>query len=71
MKTVLNVEGMMCQNCERHVNEAIRKNFDVESVVSDHGKNETIVISNAPLDHEKLYKVIADEDYELKGITEE
>ncbi|MBR3035910.1 MAG: heavy-metal-associated domain-containing protein [Lachnospiraceae bacterium] len=71
MKTILNVEGMMCQNCERHVNEAIRKNFDVESVSSDHKKNETVVISAAPLDHEKLYQVIADEDYELKGITEE
>ena len=71
VKTVLNVEGMMCHNCERHVNEAIAKAFEVESVESDCRTNTTVVVSKAPLDKEKLSKVIADADYELKGITEE
>ena len=71
VKTVLNVEGMMCHNCERHVNEAIRRAFDVESVESDCRTNTTVVVSAAPLDHEKLAAVIADADYVLKGIAEE
>ena len=36
VKVTVNVEGMMCGHCEAHVNEAIKKAFGVEDVVSSH-----------------------------------
>ena len=68
-KTILNIEGMMCGMCEAHVNDAIRKNFQVQKVTSSHAKKETEIISEAPLDQELLKKTIADTGYDLKGIT--
>ena len=49
-KTVLHIEGMMCGMCEAHVNDAIRKNFEVKKVTSSHTKKETEILSEAPLD---------------------
>ena len=70
-KTTLNIEGMMCGMCEAHVNDAIRKNFQVQKVTSSHSKNQTEVISESPLDEELLKKTIAETGYDLKGITSE
>lgn len=68
-KTVLNIEGMMCGMCESHVNDAIRKNFEVKKVTSSHTKKETEILSEAPLDEELLRKTIAETGYTLKGIS--
>ncbi len=68
IQTVVSVEGMMCQNCERHVKEAIEKNFEVESVSADHEAGEVVIESEKPLDWEKLKTVIADEGYEATGV---
>ena len=34
IKTVLKVNGMMCGMCEAHMNDLIRKNFQVKKVTS-------------------------------------
>ena len=39
VKVTVNVEGMMCGHCEAHVNEAIKKAFGAEDVVSSHENN--------------------------------
>ena len=70
-KTVLNIEGMMCGMCEAHVNDAIRKAFQVQKVSSSHSKKQTEIISEAPLDEELLKTTIAATGYTLKGISSE
>ena len=70
-KTILHVEGMMCAMCENHMNEAIRKAFPVRKVTSSHTKNETEILSEAPLDEELIRKTVAETGYTLKGITSE
>ena len=67
-KTTLNIEGMMCGMCEAHVNDAIRKAFQVEKVSSSHSKNQTEIISKEPLDEELIKTTIAATGYTLKGI---
>lgn len=69
VKTILNIEGMACGMCESHVNECIRKYFDVKSVKSSHKKKTSEVISENELDAEKLKAVIKETGYELKGIS--
>ena len=73
------VEGMMCGNCEKHMNEMIQEKFDVKEVTSSHKKAETQIISEEKLDEDKLkaevdeigYKVIEIEvePYEKKKIS--
>ena len=71
VKTVLKIDGMMCGMCEAHMNDAIRKAFQVEKVSSSHTKHETEIVSEAPLDEALLEKTVAATGYELKGISSE
>ena len=71
VKTVLNIDGMMCSMCEAHMNDAIRRDFDVEKVTSSHAKKQTEVISREPLDEEKLRATVQATGYRLEGITSE
>ncbi len=71
IKTTLSIDGMMCSMCEAHINDVIRKNFDVKSVSSSHSKGRTEVISETELDKELLKKSIADTGYTLEGVSSE
>lgn len=71
VKTTLNINGMACEMCESHVNEAIRNAFKVKKVTSSHTKYETVIISEEALDENKIKEVIAPTGYELTGITSE
>ena len=71
VKTVLKIDGMMCGMCEAHMNDAIRKAFQVEKVSFSHTKHETEIVSEAPLDEALLEKTVAATGYELKGISSE
>ncbi len=70
-KTILNIEGMQCGMCESHVNDAIRNNFAVKKVTSSHAKNCTEILSEQPLDEQKLREVIDRTGYTLTGLTSE
>ena len=67
--TILEIDGMMCGMCESHVNDAIRNNFSVKSVKSSHKTGITQIVSEEPLDEEKLRSVIKETGYELKNIS--
>ena len=64
IKTTVSVTGMMCHNCEKHVNEAVKKNFKVKSVESSFEKGETVILSKEALDLEALKAVISEEGYQ-------
>ena len=72
IKTTLKIDGMMCGMCESHVNDAIRKAFPaVKKVTSSHGKGETVVISEDPLDEAQVKAAIAATGYDIKGMSSE
>ncbi len=71
IKTTLTIDGMMCGMCEAHVNETIRRAFDVKKVKSSHKKGLTEVVSEAALDEEKLLTSIKETGYEVKDIKTE
>ena len=66
VKTVIKVEGMMCPMCEKHVNEAVQKGFDVVSVQSSHERGETVIESAQPLDIDAVIKAITDTGYKAR-----
>ena len=65
IKTTLGIEGMACSMCEAHINDAIRKNFDVKRVKSSRRKKTCVVVSEAPLDQNKVKLVISELGYDL------
>ena len=48
-RTVVKIDGMMCGMCEAHINDAIRRNFNVKKVKSSHSKGETVIAPADPL----------------------
>lgn len=71
IRTILQIDGMMCGHCEAHVNDTIRQAFPVKKVESSHTKKETVILSEEPLDEEKLRAVVAQTGYTLGEIRTE
>ncbi len=69
IETIVKVDGMMCNMCESHVNEAVRKSVTVKKVSSSHVKGETVILSEEALDEQKLRDAINATGYEVKGIS--
>ena len=70
-KTTLKIDGMMCGMCESHVNDAIRNAFEVKKVTSSHSNGETVIISEEPLDNDRIEETIKSTGYTLKGVETE
>ena len=71
IKTTLKIDGMMCGMCEAHINDAVRRSFTVKKVSSSHRKGECVILSEGPLDREKLTGAIRATGYELLSVNEE
>ena len=67
-KTVVGVEGMMCEMCEQHVDEAVRAAFDVQSVISSRDKKTTEIITEDHLDEQKLTDIINATGYTVTSV---
>lgn len=62
---------MMCGMCENHINEAIRKNFQVKKVTASRSKGEAVILSESALDSQKLKDVIDGTGYTSGKIRQE
>lgn len=65
---IVKVEGMRCGGCEAHVNDLIRKNFDVKKVKSSHIFKKTKIYTNEKLSEEDINRLIENDGYTVKGI---
>ena len=63
IKTTVQVTGMVCGMCEAHINEAVRSAFQVRKVRSSRKKGETVILSETPIDLNRLRQVIAETGY--------
>ena len=70
-KTTLVIGGMMCGMGEAHINDALRKSFDVKKVTTSNKKGITELITHSQPDVQKLRDVISKTGYELGGINTE
>lgn len=70
-KITLDVDGMACGMCEAHVNDAVRKAFQVKKVTSSHSKGRTEIISEMELDADKLKAVIEASGYDVLDMKTE
>ena len=69
IQTTVQVSGMACSMCEAHVNDAVRSALNVKKVTSSHTKGETVILSDEPLDENKLRETINATGYQVGGIS--
>ena len=69
VQMTLKIDGMQCGMCESHVNDTLRAAFPLKKVSSSHSKGETVVLSEEPLDEEKLCAAIKETGYDLVSIS--
>lgn len=71
MKTItLNVQGMMCPHCERHVTQALASLPGVTEVKADHKTATVTLTTTAPADQALLAATVRQAGYEYKGIAD-
>lgn len=68
IETIISVDGMACKMCESHLNSTIRSAFCVKKVCSSHKKGRTVILSDQPLDEEKLLRAIRATGYHAGSI---
>lgn len=71
IKITLKIEGMMCGMCESHINDAIRRELNVDKVSSSRSKKQTVIIAKQDIDDEKIRACVAKTGYELMNIEKE
>lgn len=70
-KTIAKVDGMRCGMCESHVNDVVRRNFDVKKVNASHAKGEVVIVSEQPVDEQKLRFAVGEQGYAVGTVTSE
>ncbi|MBQ9886616.1 MAG: heavy-metal-associated domain-containing protein [Lachnospiraceae bacterium] len=71
VKMILSVDGMMCGMCEAHINDVVRRTFNVRSVTSSHKTGETVIITDEKLNESKLKAVIGETGYRVLNVRTE
>jgi len=71
IQTTLGIDGMMCSMCEAHINDTIRREFAVKKVSSSHTKKQTVILSDAPLDGDKLREAVGKTGYTVLSVAAE
>ena len=67
---IFTVNGMACQMCENHINDAVRRNANVISVKSDRKKNSVTIVADS-LDTDLITAKIKELGYTVGGVSEQ
>ena len=71
IKTTLKIDGMMCSMCESHINDTIRRDFNVRKVSSSHTKGITEIISDTPIEESAVREAVGKTGYKVLAYTSE
>lgn len=71
VKVMLEIKGMACGMCESHINDTVRRHFQVKKVSSSHSKGRTEIIAQEAPDEEELKKAIAEAGYTVTSVSVE
>ena len=71
VKTVLSVDSLVCDMCDAHMNDAIRRAFKVKKVTSSHAKGETVIITKNELTREDIEKAVSETGYRILSMKTE
>lgn len=69
VKTVVRVEGMMCEHCVAHVRDALSKLPGVKSIDISLQDKTAAIKSKKPLDNDQIKALIEEAGYKYEGIV--
>lgn len=64
----ISIEGMMCQHCVKHVQEALSSVPGVETVTVSLENNNAVVTANDTVTDDTLVKAVTEADYKVVNI---
>lgn len=70
MKKVMIVDGMSCNHCKMHVEQALEKIAGVEKAEVNLDKKEAVITLDAPVLDDTLMQAVKDAGYEPKEILD-
>ena len=65
----LKIKGMMCNNCERHVKEALEAIDGVEEASADFNDGTAVVILSKDVPDDVLKKAVKEQGYKVQNIS--
>lgn len=68
MKKIINIEGMSCEHCVKHVKESLENIKELDSVKVSLLRNAAKVESKEDVEDEKLKKAIEDAGYRVTSV---
>lgn len=71
LKVTMQIEGMQCGMCEAHINTTIRNAFPVKKVSSSHVDGQTVILTEKPVDEQKLKEAIRETGYTVVSFKTE
>lgn len=66
-KITLSIDGMKCGMCESHVNDLIRKNFNIKKIKSSYKKNKTAIVCDDNISVDDVISVITKQGYRVEN----
>ena len=67
LKITVDIEGMMCNMCESHMDDEFKKQFSfIKKVTSSHSENNSVIITTEDIDDERLKAAV--EECHASGI---
>ncbi len=67
-KITIKIDGMMCGMCESHINDAVRRAFNIKKVTSSHKKGETIIISDTDIKKDEIEQALKSTGYRILSV---
>ena len=71
VKITAGIDGMMCNMCEAHMNDAVRNSFKVKKVSSSHTDKRSVIIAKEDIPEDKLREVVEKTGYKLTSFESE
>ena len=71
VKITAGIDGMMCNMCEAHMNDAVRNIFKVKKVSSSHTDKRSVIIAKEDIPEDKLREVVEKTGYKLTSYESE
>ena len=70
-KTKVKIDGMSCNMCESHVNNAIRKKINPKKVTSSHKSGKVNIITKDEITESQVNEALKDTGYKLISFEQE
>ncbi|MCI6580709.1 MAG: heavy metal-associated domain-containing protein [Oscillospiraceae bacterium] len=68
LKITVDIEGMMCNMCESHMDDEFKKQFSfIKKVTSSHSENNSVIITTEDIDDERLKAAVEECGYKFLG----